>query len=312
MVWIFATYLLAADLLPNLLMLLINCIGYLPYSDRPGPGWQAPHFPGKEELGFYFGFALYLGIPSLLYAAGQTLLAFVYELCSLPKWVMRVLGALIGYIASGLLMAGAGWMIAIAPVGVYIASACGLLWGLLVMPAFVRPREKHLPIAARIALPLFLDAAAVLYFIYPLIPKTPVAPITFELNRVTNGADLVLADKTEYLKPETQAEIDGLNLHGEVHGGIQSTQGTNGSDVDVVVLAFQPIDHEYKLDVPAQGHVVYILANGKLTPHPALQKIEKVHIWIEPGSDTTYEGGKIKVGSEGKPSAFTWYPIIRR
>jgi hypothetical protein len=312
MVWIFATYILAADLLPNLMLLLINCIGYLPYSDRPGPGWQAPHFPGKGELGFYLGFALYLGIPSLLYAAVQTLLAFVYEMCSLPKWVVRVLGAITGYIAAGLLMAGAGWMIAIAPVGVYIASGCGLLWGLLAMPALVRPREARLPMAVRIALPLVLSSAAVPYLIYPLIPKAPIAPITFELNRITDGADLVRADKTEYLKPETQAEIDGLNLHGEVHGGIQSTQGTNSGDVDVVVLALQHIDQEYKLDVPDQGHVVYVLADGKLTPHPTLSKLEKVHIWIEPGEDAIYDGGKIKVGSKGKLSAFTWYPAIRR
>jgi hypothetical protein len=312
MVWIFATYILAADFLPNLMLLLINCIGYLPYSDRPGPGWQAPHFPGKNELGFYFGFALYLGIPSLLYAAVQALLAFVYEMCSVAKWVVRVLGAITGYIAAGLLMAGAGWMIAIAPVGVYVASGCGLLWGLLVMPALVRPREARLPMAVRVALPLFLSSAAVLYLIYPLIPNAPIAPITFELNRITDGADLVRADKTEYLKPETQAEIDGLNLHGEVHGGIQSTQGTNSGDIDVVVLALQRIDQEYKLDVPAQGHVVYVLADGKLTAHPTLSKLEKVHIWIEPGEDAIYDGGRIKVGGEGKLSAFTWYPAIRR
>jgi hypothetical protein len=312
MLWIFATYILSADFLPNLLLLLINCIGYLPYSDRPGPGWQAPHFPGKDELGFYLGFSLYLGIPSLLYAAGQTLLAFVYEMCSLPKWVVCALGAITGCIAAGLLMAGAGWMIAIASVGVYVASGCGLLWGLLAMPALVRPRDARLPMAVRLALPLLLSSAAVLYLIYPLIPKKPIAPITFELSRITDGADVVRADKTEYLKPETQAEINGLNLHGEVHGGIQSTQGTNSGDVDVVVLAFQRIDHEYMLDVPAQGHVVSVLANGKLTPHPTLSKLEKAHIWIEPGVDATYDGGKIRVGSEGKLSAFTWNPAIRR
>jgi hypothetical protein len=310
--WAVLTYLFLADLLPNLLMLLVTCIGYLPYSDRPGPGWQAPHWPHKEEIEFFVGFAAYLGVPTLLYGLGQSLLAIVYGICSLPKWLLRLLGAITGYIAAGLLMAAVGWMIAIAPVGVYIASGCGLLWGVLVMPALVVPRQEHLPITLRVALPLLLDAAAIFYLVYPLIPKKPVAPITFELNRITEGEELVRADRTEYLKPETQQEIDGLNLRGRLHGGMQSTQGTNSGDVDVVVLALQPIDHEYKLDVPAKGHVVYVLADGKLTPHPLFQEKESKHIWLRPGVNATYDGGQIKVGDAPEFSAFTWYPTIRR
>jgi len=180
------------------------------------------------------------------------------------------------------------------------------------MPSFVLPREEHFPLAVRISLPLVLDLAAVFYLLSPLLPRKPIVPITFEINRVTGGSDLVRADETPYLKPETQAEINGLALHGETHGGIQSTQGTNAEDVDVVVMTLQPIDHEYKLDIPEHGHVVYVLAEGKLTPHPALQSRDNRHIWIEPGEDSTYDGGRIKVGSEGKFSAFTWYPTIRR
>ena len=180
------------------------------------------------------------------------------------------------------------------------------------MPALVTPRDKHLPISARISLPLLLDVAAIFYLINPLLPKTPVAPITFEMNRVTSGTTQIYAPKTPYLKQETQVEMDNLNLHGEIHGGVQSSQGTSNEDVDVVVLAFQPIDHEYRLDVPAQGHVVYVLADGKLTPHPSFEKKEKQHIWIEPGEDKIYDGGKIKVGGQDKFFAFTWYPTIRR
>jgi hypothetical protein len=312
LLWVFGSYIFAADILPNLLLLIINCSGYLPYSDRPGPGWQAPHLPGKEEIGFFFGFALYMGIPSLLYAAGQVLLAFAFGFCSLPKWLVRLLGAITGFIAAGLLMAGAGWMIAISSLGIYLAACCGLLWGLFVMPSFVVPRGEHLPMAVRIGIPLLLELAAVFYLLSPLIPRRPIAPITFEMNRVTSGTELVRADKTPYLKAETQAEIDALGLHGDIHGGVQSSQGTNNEDVDVVVLTLRPIDHEYKLDIPEHGHVVYILADGKLTPHPPFQGKDKRHIWIEPGENSTYDGGKIRVGNDGKFIAFTWYPTIRR
>jgi hypothetical protein len=65
--WIMATYVIAADLLPNSLLVLVNSAGYLPYSDRPGPGWQMPHLPTGEELQFFVGFAsLLLGGDSLL------------------------------------------------------------------------------------------------------------------------------------------------------------------------------------------------------------------------------------------------------
>ena len=180
------------------------------------------------------------------------------------------------------------------------------------MPALVIPRSEQLPMSARIALPFFFDVAAIFYLIYPLLPKTPVAPITFEMNRVTSGTTPIYAPKTPYLKQETQAEMDKLNLHGEIHGGVQSSQGTGNNDVDVVVLAFQPIDHEYKLDVPARGHVVYILAGDKLTPYPSFEKKEKQHIWIKPGDAATYDGGKIKVGDKQEFVPFMWYPGIRR
>src|SRR5665213_2832862 len=78
---IVATYIIATDFLANLLLLLINCVGYLPYSDRPGPGWQPAHLPSKDELRFFLSFAQALlpgsalyggmfGLAGLLFGAG--------------------------------------------------------------------------------------------------------------------------------------------------------------------------------------------------------------------------------------------------
>lgn len=313
LVWIFATYVVAADFLPNLLMLVVNCSGYLPYCDRPGPGWQAPHWPQMSELSFFFGFALYMGIPTLLYAAGQTLLALTFEFCSLPKWLVRLLGAVLGFLAAGLLMQGAGWMIAIAPIGVFIAAGCGFVWGMFVLPLFLVLQEPLLPSVARILLPLALFVGALFALIYPLLPRVPIAPITFEMNRVTPGTQIMSVDATPYLKPQTRAEIAALHLHGKMHGGIQSSAGTgNSNGVDVVVIALQPIDREYRVEVPATGHVVYVLADDKLVPHPAFSKKDKRIIRIEPGTDKTFDGGRMRVGSAPDFTAFTWYPTIRR
>src|SRR5437764_15241795 len=47
-------------LLGGLLLLLLICslVGYLPYSDRPGPGWETPHLPSWQEIRFYAGWEL--------------------------------------------------------------------------------------------------------------------------------------------------------------------------------------------------------------------------------------------------------------
>lgn len=311
--WIVLTYVFFADVLPNVLLLVINCSGYLPYSDRPGPGWQAPHWPGSQELGFFFGFALYMGVPTLLYAAAQAVLGIIYGICSLPKWAIRVCGGVSAFLAAGLLMEGAGWMIAMAPIGVYLAAGCGFLWGTLLLPELVVRMTVVRPLAARIALPLIVVGCGVAYLIYPLLPKTPLPSITFEMNRVTPGSSFVQAAATPYLKAETQREIDALQLHGDEHGGIQSSQGT-GSDqsVDVVVLTLEPIRREYKLDVPAFGHVVYVLEKGKLTAHPSIQKKARESILIDPGVDPVLDGGRIKVGDMPQFANFTWYPTIKK
>ncbi len=151
LIWIAVTYVIAADFLPNLLLIIVNCSGYLPYSDRPGPGWQMPHLPTTQELGFFFGFSVLLltgtAIVAALFAAAGVILAF----CRLPGWALRVVAAPIAFLASGLSMAGAGWLIAISALGVYIAAGCGLLWGIFVFPWLVPQMNRTLPRPARIA-----------------------------------------------------------------------------------------------------------------------------------------------------------------
>jgi hypothetical protein len=82
--WIAVSYVVATDVVPNLLLLLINCAGYLPYSDRPGPGWQLPHLPSGDELRFFLGFAILLARATAFYAAGFAVAGVIFGVCSLP------------------------------------------------------------------------------------------------------------------------------------------------------------------------------------------------------------------------------------
>ena len=148
----------AADLLPNALLILVNSLGYLPYSDRPGAGWHLPHFPTDEEITFYVGFAFYLVPGTAFYGLIFAVAGLALGFCLLPRWGLRVLAAPIAFIASGLMMAAGGWMIAISSMGIYTAAGCGALWGLFVFPGLVPRMSRALPITLRIAVPAVLFA----------------------------------------------------------------------------------------------------------------------------------------------------------
>jgi hypothetical protein len=154
--WIATTYVIAAGLLPDVLLVLVNSVGYLPFSDRPGPGWQSPHFPSSQELQFFAGFAVLLWKGTVFYGLTLAAVGIVLGFCALPKWAIRVMAALTAFLTSGLTMAAVGWMIAISSAGVYIAAGCGALWGLLLFPRFVSSAKNPPPLAVRILLVLVI------------------------------------------------------------------------------------------------------------------------------------------------------------
>jgi hypothetical protein len=263
MIWVFVTYIIAADFLPNLLMLIINCIGYLPYSDRPGPGWQAPHWPQSSEFGFFFGFALYMGVPTLLYGFGQTLLAFVYETCWLPRWLIRILGAVMGFLAAGLLMEGAGWMIAISALGVYLAAGCGMLWGMLVMPALVVRRTNPLPLAIRVAVPLLLFLAGSYYLVRPLIPNPAETTVSvFAIRQTPLGKPFQDLDWSAFGgMPHLNTIPDGLFSPVSLSTFAMSDKRKSR----VLLVMFEEESSEDALDVPRTGDAIYMEKNHQWT-----------------------------------------------
>lgn len=134
-----------------LLLLLYSAVGYLPYSDRPGPGWGniEPHFPVPEEIRYFSSWALIL-LP-ICYFMGNLLFLFMAwaRWLKLPMWLARTLG---GFFCSGLSMfavAAAGWYIAIAVSVTNAVGVCGLLYGIFVLPRISPAREMPLSKTAR-------------------------------------------------------------------------------------------------------------------------------------------------------------------
>jgi len=216
-----------------------------------------------SELGFFFGFALYMGIPTLLYGLGQTVLSFVYEICSLPRWLVRILGAALGFLAAGLLMEGAGWMIAISALGVYLAAGCGLLWGLLVMPALVIRRPVPLPFAARLAILVVLFVAGGYYLVRPLIPGPSETTVSvFAIRQTSLG------------KPFTDLDwpaFGGMPHVDSIPGGLFSPVSLSTFSMSdkrtsrVLLIMFDQESSEDELSVPRTGDAIYSEKNNHWT-----------------------------------------------
>lgn len=299
------------SLTTSCVLLFASALGYLSYSDRPGPGWLGHiHWPSLAEIGTYLGFAPWFAYFCLFFGLGFFLLSLVLSFASTPKWLTRVIGGVIGASAAGLSVAAAGWYLALATIGPDSAMLAGLLYGVFLFPRFVFPREQRIAIWQRSITIAVASGAFILWIVWPLIPKKPVPGVALIVNRVTPGPVPVDWQPSQYFRAETWGELSNLRLTGELHGGVQSTISGEGQEIEVAVIALQPIDREYRMTLPANGHVVYVLHDGRLEPHPAFTKKDKRTIILKPGVDSKWDGGQISLGQSFSP--YTWYPTIPR
>jgi hypothetical protein len=256
-----ATYVVAADLLPNLLLVLVNSAGYLSYSDRPGPGWQMPHLPQLGELRFFVGFAAVLlrgtAFYGLIFAAAAMVLGF----CQLPNWALRVLATPTAFLGSGLMMAAGGWMIAVSSLGVYTAAGCGALWGLLVFPRLVPRTSYGLPISARIAVPVVMFAGGTYWLVKPMLPDPELTNAKIEIiRRESAGVDLSQVDLS-YIGPSITREAKGTGKYISVNRMEFTTEGRNQVRVLLIIDDDRPIAHTFLL--PRAGDAIYRQSQGK-------------------------------------------------
>jgi len=295
----------------SLVLLFSSCLGYLPYSDRPGPGWWGHvHWPSWTEAGTYLGFAPWFAYSCLFFGVGLFVLSLVLGFASAPRWLNRILGGLTAALAAAFAIAGFGWYLALAAIGHNSALVIGLLYGVFVFPRFVASREQKLPRWIRVLAISTASSLFMLWIVWPLLPRKPVPGIAVLINRVTPGQLPVDWHPSEYFRAETWDELSKLHLAGGLHGGVQSVMFGEGQEIEVAVITLQPIDREYRVPIPPSGHVVYVLHDGRLEPHPAFTKKDKRTVVLKPGVDSKWDGGQISLGHDF--SAFTWSPTIPR
>ncbi len=126
---------------------LAPLFGYLPYSDRPGPGWIGK-FPAIGWADFWHGVVNMFGWALLLlpYATVAGLIVFtvarLLERVKTPRVIVAIVAALVAAFASGYVVLAIGWYIAIAEAPVDFASVLGLIFGGFLLPKSRAARER--------------------------------------------------------------------------------------------------------------------------------------------------------------------------
>ena len=116
------------------------CVGYIPYSDRPGSGWyDKPFGISGEEVRFLFDFLIFLGV----YILGSLVIVYfifrLFRLVGYNKIVFAILGAIIIGALSFYWTLGIGWYIALGELTVYAGGLFGALYGAFLFPRFLAP-----------------------------------------------------------------------------------------------------------------------------------------------------------------------------
>jgi hypothetical protein len=124
----------------SLFLIIAPVIGYLPYSDRPGPGWYGL-FAGAtlEGLGRSFGFVLgwaLLAIPYSFFAIVPTYsVVRVSEWAGFPRVLVAGVGALLGGFTTLYFILGMGWYIALDSYTPLVSALLGSLVGAWFVPS---------------------------------------------------------------------------------------------------------------------------------------------------------------------------------
>jgi hypothetical protein len=272
-----ATYIIAADFLPTLFLVAVNSIGYLPYSDRPGPGWQAPHLPFPAELKFFVGFAVLLLPASALYGSFFAIGAAILSFCRLPRWTLRTVAVVPAFLAGGLVMAGVGWFIAISTVGVYMAAGCAGLWGLFIFPALVPSTTRVLPHAARVAIPVLLSFAGTYLLVRQMLPDPGLTNAKIEVvRRDSAGVDLSQIDLS-YIELSPQA--NGLGKYVSANRMEFKTDSRNQLRLLLIVDDDRAVGHTFAL--PRSGYAIYRQNQGRWQEERSGSRNSKLSLQLE-------------------------------
>ena len=119
-----------------------QAIGYLPYSDRPGPGWYGGLSFSWSQISYIGGFIGLFGIYIFVELVVVYVLFRLFRLVGFHHILYPILGGLvIGFLTAYITM-GIGWYIAIDRSSVMVGGLLGAFYGAALFPSLFRPRNE--------------------------------------------------------------------------------------------------------------------------------------------------------------------------
>jgi hypothetical protein len=250
----------------------------------------------------------YLLPGSAIYGGAFGAIGLLFGLCSLPRWAICAIAVPLCLLASALLMAAAGWMIAISALGIYLAAGCGVLWALVVLPNLIVLRQPPLSVFLRVALPGGLISAGGFYLMRPFLPQPPIPALSLDLTRCSEtgtAPPIVSLDRAwQDDMLVRQAGLAERSCHLESAG--QSTEsGTVNERVTLHLLFLKDAGHEVDIPVPTKGEELVVVDGDSVREVPGLQTTGKEKLRIR--EDGLGRGLSIKDDGEGRMGDWSWY-----
>ena len=267
-------------------MTISSALGYLPYSDRPGPGWTEPFF-SFALLGFYLSWSVLLLLPTAIY--GTVIFAWlrVLNVLAAPRVIIRVVGALSAGVVAFFVSAGVGWYISIATFPVLVAAGLGAGWGAVLLPRYLgsprleRPRWARWPAICVV----LLAGSGGLYWTF-LAPRYG-QNLHLSIVRVASPDERLRGERRrEDLDPYESALLDSLLPNARLRAlmtGVSST-GDGSIKARMLIVITAPLTTEARLREPKGVSVVYIQRRDGWDVFPPNAPTIKHAVTLGPGS----------------------------
>jgi hypothetical protein len=326
------SFCLAISVGTSALLAIINLVGYLPYSDRPGPGWQGFHWPSsamlEQTLGFFVGWIPMLAVTCLYFGLGLALLGLLFQWLSLPRSLVRLLGAVLAGCAAALATAAAGWYIALGEIGAALGLLCGVVWGVFVLPRFVGSRETVSALWLRITAGTLGVGVFLYWTISPLIPDRDAQSLRVEVVRIVPGEQSLTSGFQQIPATErtnnmvgfggnlTEEDATLLNksgVRGRLYGGLSTELSVGGAtrEARALIVVTEPLERPVLLRQPKAARVIYLERRGEWTMIPPDAPTIRKKIRLTPvQGDATKIKAIIDSQASNDGTTFSWYPAM--
>jgi hypothetical protein len=277
-----------------LLLVFSSLVGFLPYSDRPGPGWYnwLETAPDLATLRFFFSWTLlllpYCLVIGFLLFLGASLLA----LLKAPRWLIGLLGALASGYLSLYVVLGIGWYIAIAAFPVLGAGVLGLLFGAAILPRVIVRWES----ASRATWVHWVGISAVTavtlgLLAWPSIQSRHNQNVDIKFAQWTPGPEgLAFEGPGIGFDKEERSSLAAAGLTGSITGMSQASHACGGCEDEarVIIVLQHPIKSPVEFPLPYNARAVYV---------------QKEKGWVHYPDDMPTRGQKIRIQqSSGEPA----------